>query len=254
VISTVNLEMSLPDEDHPNIHWSNQLEELIAGEAEKCRGLSWIHQRAEKIANTQNNYIQIPVIILSTLCGTASVSSQTLFGPGNAQVAGIAIGLVSISVGILNTINSYFAFAKRAESHRIAHIQYSKLFSNISLELSLPRQERIIPEILLKQLREQMERLAETTPSPPERVLNAFNDKFKEYKDVAKPCEVNGLQKVLIYRQKSDQDQPSIPTPNYKYSPKANTIQATHKHPSLAKPTQIDIRIPEDVPGLETVA
>ena len=64
MISTVNLEMSLPDEDHPNIHWSNQLEELIAGEAEKCRGLSWIHQRAEKIANTQNNYIQILLTLL----------------------------------------------------------------------------------------------------------------------------------------------------------------------------------------------
>ena len=141
---------------------------------------------------------------------------------------------------------------KKPREHRI--LFYSKLFSNISLELSLPRQERIIPEILLKQLREQMERLAETTPSPPERVLNAFNEKFKEYKDVAKPCEVNGLQKVLIYRQKSDQDQPSIPTPSYKYSPKSNSIHATVTHPSISKPTHIDIRIPEEVPGLKTVA
>ena len=67
-------------DEHPDIHWSNQLEDLIAGEAEKCRGLSWIHQHAEQIASARNNLIQIPVIVLSTLCGTASVSSSTLFG------------------------------------------------------------------------------------------------------------------------------------------------------------------------------
>lgn len=194
----------MSDEEKRDIHWSNQLEDLIAGEAEKCRGLSWIHQQAEQIASTKNNYIQIPVIVLSTLCGTASVSSQTLFGPGNATVAGIAIGLVSISVGVLNTINSYFAFARKSEAHHIAAIHYSKLFSNISVELALPRTERLPPQILLKNLREQMERLAETTPSPPASVLLTFNAKFSGYKDVSKPIETNGLQKVRIFRPESE--------------------------------------------------
>ena len=190
----------MSDEDNRDIHWSNQLEDLIAGEAEKCRGLSWIHQQAEQIASTKNNYIQIPVIVLSTLCGTASVSSQTLFGPGNATVAGIAIGLVSISVGVLNTINSYFAFARKSEAHHIAQIQYAKLFSNISVELALPRLERLPPQILLKTLREQMERLAETTPTPPASVYKDFTTRFAKYTTVSKPIETNGLQKVEIFR------------------------------------------------------
>ena len=186
--------------EHPDIHWSNQLEDLIAGEAEKCRGLAWIHQQAEQIASSRNNCIQIPVIVLSTLCGTASVSSTTLFGPDNGTTAGVAIGMVSIAVGILNTINSFFAFARKAEAHHIATIHYAKLFSNISVELALPRNERLPPQVLLKNLREQMERLAETTPMPPHAVLNAFNTKFDKYTDVSKPIETNGLQKVQVYR------------------------------------------------------
>ena len=49
-----------------------------------------------------------------------------------------------------------------------------------------------------------MERLAETTPSPPSHILDEFNKHFKdEDKSIARPVEVNGLQKVLIFRNPS---------------------------------------------------
>ena len=93
-------------EEDKDINWSTQLEDIVAQEGEKCRGLAWIHQRAETIASKQNNYIQIPVIVLSTLCGTASVGSASLFG--GSSVAPTVIGLVSIGVGILNTLGNFF--------------------------------------------------------------------------------------------------------------------------------------------------
>lgn len=190
----------MADEIDRDIHWSNQLEDLIAKEGEKCRGLAWLHQRAETTISKKNNAIQIPVIVLSTLCGTASVSSTSLFGEANAQIASIVIGFVSITVGVLNTIQSYFAFSRKAEAHRIAHLHYSKLFSWIAVELALPREERLEPEVMLKQLREQMERLAETTPTLPESIIREFNNNFKKYEDVAKPMETNGLQKIVVFR------------------------------------------------------
>lgn len=186
--------------DERNIHWSNQLEDLIGQEGEKCRGLAWIHQHAEQSLSKQNNSIQIPVIVLSTLCGTASVGSSSLFGTGEVGVSNIVIGFVSIAVGVLNTLGNYFAYARKAEAHRIAYLHYSKLFSWVSVELSLPRNERMSPAEMLKQLRDTMERLAETTPSSPEHILTQFNQKFKDYKDVARPAETNGLHKIVIYR------------------------------------------------------
>lgn len=181
-----------------DIHWSNQLEDLIAQEGEKCRGLAWIHQHAEQEAGRKNNYIMLPVIVLSTLSGTASVGSTALFGDTN--ISSIVIGLVSISVGILNTVNSYFAYAKKSEAHRIAYLHYSKLFTWVSVELSLPRNERMNAEEMLKQLRAEMERLAETTPSPPPHILERFTKQFKDYKDVSKPAETNGLAKINVFR------------------------------------------------------
>lgn len=196
--------MSLPDRD---LSWSSALEVLIAQEGERCRGYSILHQQSEGYYSKRNNWIAIPVIILSTLSGTASVGSSSLFA-GDTQISSIVIGLVSISVGVMNTINSYYSFSRKAEAHRIAYLHYNKLFQTVSIELALPRQERVEPEVLLKELRSQMERLAETTPTPPESILSAFTKRFKEYDaTIARPAETNGLSKVKVYS-------PSTPIPN----------------------------------------
>lgn len=190
-------------EEERDIHWSEPLELLVASEGEKCRGLAWINQRAEIYYAHRANAIAIPVIVLSTLAGTASVGSSSLFG-GETQISSVVIGLVSIGVGILNTISSYFSWARKAEAHRIAYLQYSKLFSIIRVEMSLPRSERKEAEQLLAQIRDGMERLAETTPSPPPSILEEFNKHFKdEDKSISRPVETNGLQKITIFRSHS---------------------------------------------------
>ena len=190
-------------EEERDIHWSEPLEVLVASEGEKCRGLAWINQQAEVYYSRRANAIAIPVIILSTLAGTASVGSSSLF-QGETQISSIVIGLVSIGVGILNTISSYFSWARKAEAHRIAYLQYSKLFSIIRVEMSLPREERQSAELLLHQIRTGMERLEETTPSPPPSILEEFNRHFKdEDKSISRPIQVNGLQKIVIFRSPS---------------------------------------------------
>lgn len=179
------------------VEWSNQLESILAQEGERCSGLAWLHRKAESLTSTYNTYVQVPVIVLSTLAGTASVGSETLFGSGNQ--ASIAIGLVSIGIGILNTLGGFFAFAKRSEAHRIAHLNYSKLASKISIELSLPRQERMKAESILLHIRETIERMAETTPQLPNSIIDEFNKKYSKQNEISLPIEVNGVHKIKIY-------------------------------------------------------
>jgi hypothetical protein len=196
-----------------HVEWSAQVEDILAAEGEKCRGLSWIHMRCENEMSRYNTFVQVPVIVLSTLAGTASVGSSTLFGPGNATNSGIAIGLVSIAVGVLNTLGGFFNFAKRSEAHRIAHLHYSKISSKIQIELSLPRLERDSAESLLNYVRESMERLAETTPLASERIILEFNKQFDKLKEsIAMPPETNGLHKIVVYRSNGP-----VPTPKFSF-------------------------------------
>jgi hypothetical protein len=77
-----------------------------------------------------------------------NAGSQSMFD--DAQLASISLGVGSLVVGILNTMGTYFGWAKRAEGHRISSIDYAKLYRFIAVEMSLPREERMGPKDLLK--------------------------------------------------------------------------------------------------------
>jgi hypothetical protein len=231
-----------------NIEWSSQLEDILAKEGERCSGLSWLHTRAETLTSRYNAYVQVPVIILSTLAGTASVGSSTLFD-GDTKTSSIAIGLVSIGVGILNTLGGFFAFAKRSEAHRIAHLSYAKLAAKISIELSLPRDERMSAETLLTHVRETMERLAETTPNCPQSIVDQFNHKYKDEKVIALPTEVNGIHPIKIYRVEHH-----VMTPQIRSSDSAMQLDQTAKPVRSLKTTAKNTeRVIDDFVGLNVV-
>jgi len=119
------------------IVWNCAIEQLIKGLGEKALSLSWLHSRSEKRYVYLNNYLAIPTIVLSTITGAGSI------GFGDLKEISYIMGGISIIVSIISTLNSYFSFAKRSEAHRITSVNYSKLYLQISIELSLPRQERM---------------------------------------------------------------------------------------------------------------
>ena len=135
---------------------------------------------------------------MATIAGSASIGSQSLFS--DPQVASVAIGVVSLSVGVLNTISSFFGWAKRAEAHRIASLQHEKVYRFILIELALPRQERMAPKDMLKVVREQCDRLKEMSPEIPDRIITRFKERFgSTTPDVKKPEITNGLDPILIF-------------------------------------------------------
>ena len=120
---------------------------------------------------------------------------------GEPQISSVALGIGSLIVGILNTMGTYFGWAKRAEGHRLSAIHYAKLYRFIAVELSLPREERMGPQEFLRYVKDQYDRLAETSPLVPPTILHKFARRFtKKYPDVAKPEEANGLEKIKVYR------------------------------------------------------
>lgn len=184
----------MADEAHPE--WNAALEEVIKKEGEQAEGLYWLHSQAALWAQKRNDYIQIPAIVLATLTGFFSATSDML--------PPIAIGAASVFVGILNTVNSYFKFSQRAEGHRIASLWYLKTYKKIEMELALPVAQRTPAEPLLKELSEGMGRISETAPVVPEALNRAYASRFKG-EDVARPLGTNGLDPIKIYRA------PSVP-------------------------------------------
>ena len=183
-------------DDKRTITYNDALEQLIASEAERCAGLSWLHSHSESYYSIRNTAVALPTIILSTLVGFLSGTSARIFN--DATMGAIGIGSVSLFTGVISTIGTFFAFAKKAEGHRIASIQYSKISKSLTIELTLPRIERIAAPDLLKMTRDSIERQLETSPPVPEAIIREFKVKFKNLDGIAIPEIANGIHKVSV--------------------------------------------------------
>ncbi len=179
--------------------YNPHLEDLIASEAEKALVMRWLHNAAEQRYSKFNTWIMLPVISISTLAGTLSIGSNSLFGP-DAQAAPILIGLMSLVVSILNVIASFFGWAKRAEGHRISSINYGKMHRWVAIELALPRDQRVPAKHFLKEVRQQIDRMNETSPQIPSILIGHFRDSVKGLKeDVSLPEICNEIHCVKVY-------------------------------------------------------
>lgn len=183
-------------EGHDTISWNSSLEKMIAKEGEKCAGLAWLYSETERYYSRNNTCVALPVIILSTVTGFMSGSSTLLFS--GSDMSAIGTGAVSLFTGVLSTIGSYYAWAKKAEACRISALQYSKLQKVIVIEMTLPKNERVPAPVMLKMMRENVERLLETSPAVPEHIIQKYKQKFKDDQGVAHPEITNGIPKVEI--------------------------------------------------------
>jgi len=227
------------DETMKNIHWTEMLEEYFASTGEKSHCLSWCHKRAEQIFSTRKTWIDLPVIIISGVTGFLSAGSPSLFS--DAKLASISLGVASLFVSVLNTAGSYYGWAKRAEGHRISAIHYARLYRAITVELALPREERMQPHDFLKYVKDQYDRLQEISPLLPTEVITEFQHKFASEKEISKPEEANGLEKITVFRGDEVAGEPSsartpqfkLRTPKFASTPKEDTT-IHMKNPMLA--------------------
>ena len=181
------------------VSWTDRLEEFFASSAEKAHCLSVLHKQAESVYSSRKTFIDLPVIIGSGVIGFLNAGSTSMFA--DPKIASIALGVGSLVVSVLQTINAYFSWAKRAEGHRIASIQYSRLYRFLSIEMSLPRGERLEPSALLKQTKDTYDRLQEISPLLPPSILREFRKTYDKETEISKPEEANGLEKVIVYRE-----------------------------------------------------
>lgn len=210
------------------IHWNAQLERILASEGERSLCFMWMHNRSEKRYSKFTTYIALPVIVLSTLNGFVSAAGGSI--ADDPRTLSVAVGIVSMGVGVLNTFTSYFAWAKRAEAHRMVALQYSKVHRSIMLELALPREERIRANDMLKMVRDQLDRLHETSPQVPDAIIADFRKKFADTTpDVSKPEITNGLDPIDIYvdeenRKVRANSTPIVDTPKGQDLPRGSTF------------------------------
>jgi hypothetical protein len=184
-----------------NNGWGKEQEELMAGWADRAACYRWMHDKCEKIMAKNNMWITVPVIILSTLTGSANfIMGSLLEGDQQGQkFAQIGIGGVSIFTGILTTLGNFFRYAQSSEAHRVAGISWGKFQRQIDVELKLHPKERIDCMDYLKICRAEFDRLIEQSPPIPDKVISHFEAEFKDNKDLIRPDIAHGMDHTKIF-------------------------------------------------------
>ncbi len=182
---------------HP---WTREQEELMAGWADIAACYRWMHDRYEKLMTKNNLYITIPVIVLSTVSGSANFMMNGLLGNDSSQkYAQIGIGVLSMFTGILTTMGNFFRFAQNSESNRVASISWGKLQRQIAVELALHPKERIDSRDFLKITRAELDRLIEQSPPIPDAIIAAFEKEFSTTTSLKKPDIAHGIEHTHIF-------------------------------------------------------
>jgi hypothetical protein len=186
--------------------WSDEIEKLLAEWSEIALCYSWLHSYSERKYKKKYHHMSIPIIVLSTLTGTANFADS--YVPDNFKQGFSAIvGGFNIFCGILGTLMSFLKYAEIYESHRISCVAWSKFARNIQIELALKDSKRKNCRDFLKVSRSEYDRLLESSPNIDQDIIKTFNDKFQDkYPKVRKPIIVNGLKETIIYKSDDDED------------------------------------------------
>ena len=180
--------------------WTKEQERLMAEWSDIALCYRWIHDRSEKHFHSKTIWINLPVIILSTLGGTASFGVQSIFSSDSSkQLASFVIGGISLMAGLLTTIGNYLRYAQLEESNRVASIAWGKFQRLIAVEIALHPNERIDSLDFLKICRADLDRLIEQSPPIPVESIQLFEEQFGHIKDLKKPDICGSLEHTRIF-------------------------------------------------------
>lgn len=159
------------------IDWSTQHEKILIDWADKATCYKWLHEKTTREFAKKNRWFTIPVIIMSTVTGTANFAQNNI--PAEYLTAAtMAIGAVNLLAGILTTIQQFLKISELNESHRVSSISWGKLNRNIKIELAKSPAERTPVTPFIKACKEEFDRLIETSQGIPNHIVALFKETF----------------------------------------------------------------------------
>ena len=173
------------------ITYTDSFERLLKEEAEKAESMSILHYMSYQKYNKLSMLTNIPVIILSGLVGF--LSPIDLF-----TYQSIFLGSISVTIGIIKTLDSYMDYTKRTQTHYLTSLRYTKISKFIQIQLSLEKNCRIIAKDLLNVITHDMENISTSEPCISSDIIIQYNHYYGTNL-TAKPSMCNGkLTNIII--------------------------------------------------------
>jgi len=179
--------------------WHPQQEKILKSWGEAAACYRYMHYQAYCSYKNQSMKFTIPLIIVSTITGTANFAQET-FPPSVQPFVPSAIGGLNLITAIATTIMQFLKINELMEGHRVASVQYGKVSRTIRLELTLPLSERTQDGTnMIENMRAEYDRLIEQSPNVPKYIIDSFEKEFPDDNAFFKP-EIMHIQPINPFK------------------------------------------------------
>tara|TARA_B100001750_G_scaffold247457_1_gene273297 strand:+ start:1949 stop:2833 length:885 start_codon:yes stop_codon:yes gene_type:complete len=179
--------------------WHPQQEKILKSWGEAAACYRYMHYQAYCSYKNQSMKFTIPLIIVSTITGTANFAQET-FPPTVQPYVPSAIGGLNLITAIATTIMQFLKINELMEGHRVASVQYGKVSRTIRLELTLPLSERTQSGTnMIENMRAEYDRLIEQSPNVPKKIIDDFEREFPDDNAFFKP-EIMHIQPINPFK------------------------------------------------------
>lgn len=139
-------------------------EELLQDWYRRARENQFAHYEAIKPLSSANYKLGIPVAVLSGLVGTSIFA--TLQEEADVGFR-IGVGIVSVLVAVLSSLQTFLRLSERAEKHRAVAVRYGGLRRELETAIAKggPYEEKLV-----EGLREKLDSISSESPEIPDRV------------------------------------------------------------------------------------
>ena len=151
-------------------HESNEVFFKALGDEAQLQALCHMKSH-EEFSNRSRGY-QLPIIILSVMCGSGNFVSTSF--PENQDTIILGVGVLSIITSIISSIAQYLKLAEKSEAHRIAYVSWEKFYNNIRFQLSKRREEREELHNYMSAVTNEYQRLQEISPLLPDKITKSI--------------------------------------------------------------------------------
>lgn len=167
-------------------YWKAEEERILASWCDRAQCYEWMHYKAHMKYKSKNAWFTIPVIIISTVTGTANFA-QDRFSDEYKPWVVMGVGGANIIAGIITTVYQFLKVSELNEAHRVAALSWGKFCRNLRAELSKHPLDRVNHEHFVSLAKEEYDRLIEICPIVPTHIIQEFNKKYGNMDTFTKP-------------------------------------------------------------------
>ena len=160
------------------LKWHAQQEHILRKYGEQSSCYRYMHYKAYQKFKKLSFRFTLPIIIISTVTGTANFAQETFPDSWKVYVP-VCIGAFNLLAAIMTTILQFMKINELMESHRVSSVHYGKLSRSIRLQLTLPKTERSHSGLeFVNSCNNEYDRLIEQSPPIPSNIIRIFEKEF----------------------------------------------------------------------------